>query len=312
VPGDAGQHPAEARVTAADSAEAIRPLLDLGYVEPNPPHVQAALGRTTDDNQFNLAQSLIDAGQIERAIPLLEALVKRRPQRPAYGQALFEAYFSVGRNAECRRLAQSAWDAGQRGPLIHLALGAVEMADRHAEAALPHLKQAEAADATMPGLHVLIGRAYARLQRWDDAERAFVRASELDPDSDTAWHGLATAELGLGKFEPAADHARRAVALRPNYPEAHYHLGVALARLGRVTDAAAALRQSIAQRPDLLAAYARLVELYDGPLPDPAAAREYKRRADEIILRRRLRRRPPPAPGASAPASGAAGSRPGG
>jgi tetratricopeptide (TPR) repeat protein len=310
APGDAGQHPAEARVTAADSAEAIRHLLELGYVEPNAPHVRAVLDRTADDNQFNLARSLADAGQVERAIPLLEALVRRRPERGAYGRALFEAYFSAGRNADCRRLAQSAWDAGRRGPLIHLALGAVEMADRHAEAALHHLKQAEAADATMPGLHVLIGRAYARLQRWADAERAFARAAELDPDSDTAWHGLATAELGLAKFKAAAEHARRAIALRPNYPEAHYHLGVALARLGRAPDAAAALRQSVALRPDLLAAYARMVELYDGPLSDPAAARECKRRADEIILRRRLRRRP--APGASAPASGAAGSRPGG
>jgi Flp pilus assembly protein TadD len=312
VQGDAGQHPAGARVTAADSEQAIRHLVELGYSEPNPPQLQSMLDRTTDENQFNLARSLADASQVERAIPLLEALVMRRPERPAYGQALFEAYFSAGRNADCRRLATSAWDAGQRGPLIHLALGAVEMADRHAEAALHHLEQAEAADATMPGLHVLIGRAYARLRRWADAERAFARAAELDPDGDTAWHGLATAGLGLGKFEAAVEHARRAIVLRPNYPEAHYHLGVALMRLGRATDADAALRQSIALRPDLLAAYARLVELYDGPLSDSAAAREYKRRADEIILRRRLRRRSAPAPGASAPASGAAGSRPGG
>jgi tetratricopeptide (TPR) repeat protein len=312
VSGNAGQHPPEMRVTAADSDEAVRHLLELGYADPVEPRLRAQMDRTADENQFNLARSLMDAGVPERAAPLLEALVQRRPDHAPYGHALFEAYFYAGRNDECRRLAGAAWERGERGPLLRLALGAVEVADRHAEAALDHLREAERADATLPGLHVLIGRAYVRLSRWDAAGRAFARAAELDPDAETAWHGLATAELGLGKFEAAVQHASRAVALRDDYPEAHYHLGVGLARLGRANEAAAALRRAVALQPELLAAYGRLVELYEGPLSDRSVAREYKRKADDLILRRKLRRRSPAGPGASAPASGAGGSRPGG
>lgn len=296
VPGDAGMHPPEARVTYAESLDAVRHLIDLGYADPNDEATRRAVDRTVDDNRFNLARSLLDADQVDRAIAVLETLVRDRSDHMAYGRALFEAYYLAGRNAECRRMAEAAWTRGDRGPVVHLALGAVEMAHRHAEAALRHFMEAEAADANLPGLHVLIGRAYLRLRQWDAAARAFTRATEADPENEAAWHGLASAALGQGRFEQAADSARRAIALRDDYPEAYYHLGLALSRLGRPNEAAAALHRALALDGSLLAAYGRLVELYDGPLADPARARQLRRDADQTRLRRRLRRR-----GAAAP-----------
>ena len=313
VPGDAAQHPPEARVTPAEAAEAVRHLVDLGYVDPGDDGARREVRRVIDDNDFNLARALIDARQPTRAIELLEALVRRRPDCAAYAHTLFEAWYMAGRTADCRRMVEAAWARGERGAAVQLAMGAVELADRRAESALKYLAAAERDDAALPALHVTAGRAYARLRRWELAERAFSTAARRDAGNAAAWHGLATAALALDRNEQAAEHALRAVGLRGDYPEAHYHLGVALARLGRPTDSAAALRRALALRPAMLAAMARLVELYEGPLAETARARQLRRDAQEVMLRRRLARRgSAPAAGASGPPSGAAGIPPGG
>ena len=291
VPGDAGLHPADQREAPAESMEAVRHLIELGYIEPPDENVQRVVERTVEENQFNLARSLIDARQPTRAIALLEPLAARRPESVDYHRALFEAYFAVGRNADCRRIADAMWARGYRGPLVNLALGAVEMAERRAGPALERLKEAERVNPDVPGLQVLIGRAYVRLRAWELADAAFRRALQLNSDDDAAWHGLATAALGRGEFEAAAEHALHAIALRGDVPQSHYHLGVALARLGRPGDAVAAFGRALKIEPALVAAYGRLVELYEGVLAEPARARECRRRAEDVMLRRRLRRR---------------------
>jgi tetratricopeptide (TPR) repeat protein len=291
VPGDAGQHPAELREAPGESLEAVRHLIELGYIEPPDQNVQRVVERTVEDNQYNLARSLLDARQPTRAIPLLESLAGKRPEHTGYQRTLFEAYFSVGRNEDGRRIAEAMWARGYRGPLVNLALGAVEMAARHVAPALARLQEAERVNPGMPGLQVLIGQAYLRLRHWDLAASAFQKAIDIDPDDEAAWHGLATAALGRGAFEAAAEHALRAVGLRNNFPQAHYHLGVALSRLSRPRDAVAAFERALQIQPTLVAAYGRLVELYEGPLLDPARARQYRRRAEEVMLQRRLRRR---------------------
>jgi predicted AlkP superfamily phosphohydrolase/phosphomutase/tetratricopeptide (TPR) repeat protein len=291
VPGDAGEHPAEQREAPAESMEAVRHLIELGYIEPQDENVQKVVERTVEENQYNLARALLDARQPTRAIPILESLVHKRPEHTDYNRSLFGAYFSVGRSEDGRRIAEAMWARGYRGPLVNLALGAVEMAARRVEPALARLQEAERVNPGLPGLQVLIGQAYLRLRRWDLAGVAFRKAIDADVDDEQAWHGLAAAALGRGDFEAAAEHALRAVGLRGDLPLAHYHLGVALSQLGRPRDAVAAFDRAIQIQPTLVAAYGRLVELFEGPLYDPGRARHYRRRAEEIMLQRRQGRR---------------------
>lgn len=319
VPGEAGMHPAEQRESPAESLEAVRHLIELGYVEPPDEDVREAIHRTLADNRFNLARSLLDARQPEGAIEMLEGLVHDRPAHPGYNAALFEAYYAAGQNADGRRIAEAMWARGFRGPLAHLAMAVVHLAERKIDTALQHLEEAERANPDLPGLHVLSGRAWLRLQQWDRAERAFEQALRHDHDDASAWHGLACAALGSGQYERAAEQALHAVGLRGDYAEAHYHLGVALILLNRPRDAEAALRRCLALRPGLLAAYGRLLDLYGdgGLLADPIRARQCRQEANDLILQRQLRRpgatsdsaTPAPAPAASAPPF-AAGARP--
>jgi len=190
---------------------------------------------------------------------------------------------------------EAMWGRGHRGPLAHFAMAAVNVAERKPDVALRHVEEAQRLSPDLPGLSVLAGRSWLRLRQWDRAAAAFEIALQVDGDDESAWHGLACAALGRGEYEPAAEHALRAVGLRADYAEAHYHLGVALSMLDRARDAEAALRRSLALRPGLLAAYGRLIDLYEpgGPLADAARARECRQQANDVILRRRFRHRPP-------------------
>jgi tetratricopeptide (TPR) repeat protein len=128
------------------------------------------------------------------------------------------------------------------------------------------------------------------LRNWPRAQAAFEKAVAIDPDTESAWHGLAVAALARCDYEGAAELALRAVGLKADYAEAHYHLGVALSRLGRPRDAAIAFGRALALRPNLLGACHRLIELYEGPLADPARARAVRTQSQQIILRRRMSR----------------------
>jgi predicted AlkP superfamily phosphohydrolase/phosphomutase/tetratricopeptide (TPR) repeat protein len=312
VPGDAGLHPPEQRESAADSLEAVRHLIDLGYIDPPDDDVCETIDATLRQNRYTLARSLIDARQSTRATEVLESLARERPASVEYNVTLFEAYYSLGRVADAKRIATTMWDRGYRGPLAHLAMAAIDLAERRAASALEHLRAAEQTDPQAAGLHEMIGRAHLRLGRWDDARRAFETAAARDPDSPFPHDGLACAALGADEFEQAAGHALRAVRLRADYAEAHYHLGIALSHSARPREAEAALLRSVSLRPNLLAAYRRLIELYEGPLLDEGKARRSRQRADELMLQARARRRGTPSRGASEPASARAERRPGG
>jgi tetratricopeptide (TPR) repeat protein len=294
IAGPDGMHPPQRPVEVGkddESREAIEHLLELGYVEPTPSAAaSAAVARTREENQFNLARALMTAGQVARAIEFLEPLVQANRTRWDYVQTLFRAYIALSQHEQARDLVQKCIAQGAPATLTHLALGMLELAERRPAAALEHLRQATAGHAASGEVHVLIGQGYLRLRRWNEAEEAFSRALEIDPDNAAAWHGRTVVSLAHEQNEQAIELALRAVELRPDYPEAHYHLGLALVGVAKPHEASIALKRCLALRPGMLAPYRALADLYEGPLKDPAQALAYRRDARAIILQRRMDR----------------------
>lgn len=56
------------------------------------------------------------------------------------------------------------------------------------------------------------------------AEPAFRRALELDPQLDRAWYGLGLSLIGLGRFEEAVTALKRNTELQPMSPHGWYQL----------------------------------------------------------------------------------------
>jgi predicted AlkP superfamily phosphohydrolase/phosphomutase len=91
TPGDAGLHAAELRQSNADSLQVLRHLINLGYLAPASTDIQAAIDETLDTNQFNLARSLIFAGEHDRGIEILTSLVQKHPHNEDFREALSSA-----------------------------------------------------------------------------------------------------------------------------------------------------------------------------------------------------------------------------
>jgi tetratricopeptide (TPR) repeat protein len=290
--GSEGNEWEQAREPAIEIDERLHYLVELGYREAPSAEARQRIERTRNDNTYNLAGSFIDARKTDRAIPLLESLVRIEPYRADLSKSLFEAYHQAGRISDAKAIVQRFCDIGERGPLIHLGFAWVSLAERRPVEALEHLEEVAHSTTVLPGVQLLVGQAYLRLREWDLAEKAFTAELELNGNSEMAWGGLAIAAAGKQHYQAAAEHALQAVGLKPDYLAAHYHLGLSLCGLGRHTDAANAFKRCLEIDPTFTAAYRSLIGLYEGPLWNPEQALAYRQRKASSLNHRDVRRPP--------------------
>lgn len=271
VPGEAGMHPPDLRVDPFDASEAVRQLVELGYMPAPTADQRDAVDVARREWQYNLAASQFDAGRPEQALPIIDSLHAEQPTNHRYAILLAQCYSSLERVADCRRLIESINASGVRSPETDLWLGWALLRSGEHEAALLHLSRAEQSTPDSAAIPVMIGRVYVQERRWADAERAFAKAIEIDPDSEAAHDGMAAALLGQDRNEDAAAHALRAVGLLHHFPAGHFRLGVALVRLKHYLRAAQAMEVAVSMRPGMLDAHRYLAALYMS-LNDPAKA----------------------------------------
>jgi len=100
--------------------------------------------------------------------------------------------------------------------------------------------------------------------RLQDAEEAYRRALQADPNDVDALHLLGALLCQTGRFDAAVATMQRAVQCRPSDPVLHNNLGNALKDAGRLKEAETSYRQAIAQRADFAEAHCSLGSLLHG------------------------------------------------
>jgi cytochrome c-type biogenesis protein CcmH/NrfG len=105
-----------------------------------------------------------------------------------------------------------------------------------------------------------LGVAWQNLGRMDQAEQAYRRAVDVDPDSADAWFRLGCVQA-LRRPQDAAESFRRTIALKPDHALAHFNLGHRLRELGDAAGAADEFRAALRARPDYAPARDALREL---------------------------------------------------
>ncbi|MCA9972187.1 MAG: alkaline phosphatase family protein [Anaerolineales bacterium] len=279
VPGDDGQHPADARHDPWAEQEMMAQLAALGYVEAPGEDVQAAIEKSVRESRYYLARVYLSTGRKEQALPILEKLVAQAPER-RYALRLAQCYLDLGQLADCRRVVEAIErEADGSFAALDMLQATLLLAEAQPEAALTHLRRAEQADPQRPGLHIRIGGAYLQLARWAEAEAAYLRALAIDPENARAHHGVAVACLRQGRYEEAVEAGLTAVGLIYFQPAAHFHLGEALARLGAWDEAILAYQVCVAQAPGMRRAHLRLAELLQNQAGLPDLAAEHRRLA---------------------------------
>ena len=174
-----------------------------------------ALSPHDPQTNFNLGLAYFKTGNLDRAIPPLQAAERSLPQAANQIQLL---------------LGMSFYGRGQ------LALAA------------PHLEAASKADQGNSELQLVLARAYLQAHDFSKAQGQFAQMLTTDPDSGQVHLLLGEALDGMGKQDAAAEEYRIA-AQGKNIPDAHFSLGYTLWRDKNYGGAAEEFRKELAGNP---------------------------------------------------------------
>lgn len=279
----------------------IQRLADLGYVEQN-----ASVEGVVLDRARNLGQVYAATGRPKLAIAEYEKVLACKPDDKGCRMAIASCRLELGELEECEAIVRGVLgvpdtdDGATRdsnssspesqassppecdAPQASLYLGMISFRRGDTDAALKHLKQAEKAEPRMPGLHVQIGNVYLRRQRWQDAERAFKKALDIDPDSAEARDGLGVAYRWQKRPAEAVHEHMQSIALLHYRPQTHIHLGLALAETGQIDWAIRAFNVALEQNPKNPFPHHCLAQLYERAKQDPGKAEAHRQMAAEL------------------------------
>jgi protein O-GlcNAc transferase len=101
----------------------------------------------------------------------------------------------------------------------------------------------------------ILGAANLGLRCLPEAEVAFRKASELNPNYAEVHNSLGVTFKDQGKFNDAIGSYRLALKIKPDYADAHYNMGNALKDQGKLEDATEAYRLALKIKPDYAAAH---------------------------------------------------------
>ena len=154
---------------------------------------------------FTLARLHFIAGNISEAESLLNRFLNTRPDDPNVLLGL--AVLSIQRNdfSGAEMLLQKALTEDRTLSSGRFLLGLVRLQLGNARGAIAELKLATRTDVRVPALHHTLGVAYALIEDFDRAERAFRTALALSPGSHATVRALCKSLLDQRKAVEAAD-----------------------------------------------------------------------------------------------------------
>ncbi len=143
------------------------------------------------------------AANVDRAIALLEPLVAASPSDQAARVTLAEGYFrrweirrddaSITRAKEAARAAQNL---NEQDAPTHVVWAMIDLGQGLIEGAVGEAQRAIALNGKSSEAWRELGRAYVRLARLDEAQKALLNAVKLGPDDWTAHNGWARSTIG--------------------------------------------------------------------------------------------------------------------
>ena len=156
----------------------------------------------------------------------------------------------------------------------HYMLGVGLMAIGDMPGAVDALVDADRLEPDRALVLLALGLALNNRKQYAEAKAALIRSVDLQPESVEAVAALAEAEVGLGEFEAASQHARGSLARAPGGATANLVMGLVLTELRRYAEARDALLKVVAGDPDSPKAAYQLSLVY-ARLGDEASSQRY-------------------------------------
>jgi predicted AlkP superfamily phosphohydrolase/phosphomutase/predicted Zn-dependent protease len=286
--GESGMHTAGKQIDADQAQELMQQFAALGYIEDPGANKEKQEESADLEAKYNVAQTYLWKRQPDRALPLLEEMVRRRPWEDRFLAHLALCYFQNGYLKQAERIIAAVSDGSELGTASIMLLSArIKLARGDYNGGLQALLAAEGMNPNMPGIYTQIGDAYLSLLQWKNAKSAYEKAILLDPDNAYALQGLSSVHRRQGLNQETVDTALRAVSLLHRLPTAHFNIGVAMARSGETERAILAFETALRFRPDMINAHRYLATLHANNGADESKAAFHRQEAQKITRGRR-------------------------
>jgi tetratricopeptide (TPR) repeat protein len=260
--GDAGMHQAELRDDPVGAAEAVRRLVQLGYISPPSDDVEQTVPNVLRDRKINLAVALTSSNRAAQALQIWQELAGEYPEEGGFKLQLASCYMRLGQAQECERLMDELPDELIRSSYVRLMQAKVALARGARATSLAIALELERQQPTDASILNRLGELFLELGEWERAGAVFQQSSSLQPDNAVALDGLAQVAFRAGAYARAVENSLHAVGLIHFFPAAHFHLGEALAELGKSHEAAAAFETSLNMGYQPAETHRRLAALY--------------------------------------------------
>jgi spermidine synthase/tetratricopeptide (TPR) repeat protein len=250
------------RALYAETGEANLELLQSYRTElipPLTPESEPELQRPSLWYSMGVVQA--ERGEHAAARELFERALQLDPGFVPAKLGAASAQIRLGKPGIALSLAQSVLrEQPQHSEALYVAGVAAEKLEQFQEAVV-YLERVRAADPkgslhhsfqyTLPLLQFNLGLAYARVQRYDEAEAAFREATSLSPYDGQAHSSLSRLLIEVGRFEEALAAADESIRRDPDFLWAHFNRAWALEKLGRKQEAAVGYQKVLKLNPAL-------------------------------------------------------------
>lgn len=284
-PGEAGLHPADMRQDPFEAADALKQLVDLGYMPAMGEDHERLLDLARRETRWNLGTVLMTTHRQREAIPIFAELVQMAPDETRYVIPLAQCQQAAGDLAGCISTVRAFMARGREFVDARIILAhALAMSGQGAEADA-EIARVVAECGSHAAMALALGDLLATRERWAEADTYLRRAEAHDPRSTAVKLARARAAMAEGRHEAAAEFCLDATEIQMVLPEAHFILGAALAWLGDLKNAVLSLQHAVTMQPghvdaqEFLAAVARA----RGDLPCAAEAEACARALQERL-----------------------------
>ena len=208
--------------------------------------------------EVNYAVKLLTNGEINEALKIVEALIKKSPNVPLlynirgvcyqtirelgnaiddFSQATIlksdyaEAYCNLGVTYQEKgdlvsavNAYKNAIDNDNNYPTAHNNLGKIFLASGEIDSSIEHLECAITLKSDFADAHNNLGSAFLRINKLNDAIKSYKKAIALKPDFAVANNNLGIAYLRTGDPKLASKFFENAITITPGYATAHHNL----------------------------------------------------------------------------------------
>jgi serine/threonine-protein kinase len=246
--------------------------INSGRVRPRAPGLQTAAEQETYLRALGALDRARNVAEIDTVVESIRELLETAPDSALVHAALGRAYYmKYGRTYDAQWLERASRSARRAvaldpdAPESQVTLGFVETVHGNYTQAVAAFEAALSRQPASAVAAIGIAQAFAAQNRYDEGERMYRRAIEINPGWWFAHHLLAGHYWSLRRYDDALRHYDAVVRIDPNQSSGYVGQGTVLLARNRLAEAAGKFRKALTLTEDS-SAYANLgyCEFYSG------------------------------------------------